>query len=281
MKKHNHHINATKNLFFAFILNLIFNIIVIIGAIFTNSIAVLADCLHDLTDTVSIGIAFILEKLSNKDSNETYTYGYERFSILGAFITSISVIVISIIVIYEAIERLFNLVTPDAGGMLLVALLGILFKGISAFKLHKGITFNEKAILLHLLADIFEWIAILVIALILMFVDMPFLDPIISIVISIWLIYTLSKTLKSSLEIFLQKIPSNINLTKFKDEILKIEGVLAIYDFHLWSLDGVESILTVKIKISNEQYCKTILEDINKIALDKNIIDVTVEFNYD
>ncbi len=223
----------------------------------------------------------MLERLSNKDSNEKYTYGYERFSILGAFITSISVIIISIIVIYEAVERLFYLTNPDAGGMFIVASLGILFKCISAYKLHGGITFNEKAILLHLLADVFEWIAILIIAVILIFVDLPFLDSVVSIAISLWLIYSLSKTLKSSLEIFLQKTPSNINLGKFKSEILEIEGVLAIDDFHLWSLDGIESILTVKLKISNSLLSKSILDNVNKIACDNNIVDVTVEFNYD
>ncbi|MDO5849382.1 MAG: cation diffusion facilitator family transporter [Methanobrevibacter sp.] len=272
---------ASGNLFFAFLLNIFFNVIVIVGAIFTNSVAILADCLHDLTDTISIGLAWGLERISRRDSNKSYTYGYARFSILGAFITSTLVIIISIIVIYEAIDRLFHLVTPDAGGMLLVAILGIVFKGLSAYRLHKGITFNEKAILLHLLADIFEWIAILIISVILIFWDVPFLDPLVSIGISIWLIYSLSKTLKGSLEIFLQKSPSNIDVNEFKNSILAIDGVNSIYDFHLWSLDGIESVLTLKLKIDDENKKENILNIANKIAYNNNIVDVTVEFNYD
>lgn len=280
LKKHNHHIKASGNLLFAFILNIIFNIVVIVGAIFTNSVAILADCLHDLTDTVSIGLAWGLERISRRDSSDKYSYGYERFSVLGGFITSIFVVVISLIVIYEAVERLFSLTTPDAGGMLIVAVLGIVFKGLSAYKLHGGVTFNERAILVHLLGDVFEWVAILIISVILLFCDAPFLDPLVSIAISLWLIYTLSKTLKQSLEVFLQKTPSDIDIGKFKDEILSAEGVLEISDFHLWSLDGIESVLTLKVKIADFKDRDEALRKIDRLASDNKIIDVTVEFDY-
>lgn len=255
--------------------------VVIAGALFTNSVAILADCLHDLTDTVSIGLAWGLERVSRRDCSDRYTYGYQRFSILGAFITSISVIIISLVVIYEAVERLFNLTTPDAGGMLVVAILGIVFKGLSAYRLHGGITFNEKAILLHLLADIFEWVAILVISVVLLFWDVPFLDPLVSIGISLWLIYSLSKTLRNSLEVFLQRTPSTIDTAKLKENILDLEGVLSVYDFHLWSLDGIESVMSLKLKIDDGEKRKPILEEINKMAFEDNIVDVTVEFKYD
>lgn len=242
--------------------------------------AVLADCLHDLTDTVSIGLSWGLERISGRDSSDKYTYGYQRFSILGASITSIFVIIISVIVIYESIGRLLAPSAPNAEGMLVVAILGIIFKGMSAYKLHSGITFNERAILLHLLGDIFEWVAILIISLILLFWNVPFLDPLVSIAIALWLIYNLSKTLKESLEIFLQKTPSLINNTEFKDKILAIDGVSAINDFHLWSLDGIDSVLTLKLEIDNDEQLDSIIEDVNSLALDNNIVDVTVEFNY-
>ncbi len=274
--KHNHHVQASGNLLFAFILNIIFNIIVIIGSIMTNSVAILADCLHDMTDTISIGLSWILEKVSTKDKNDSYTYGYERFSILGALITSVFVIVISIIVIFEAIDRLFHLVTPDAGGMLIVAILGILFKGISAYKLHGGITFNERAILLHLLGDVFEWVAILIISLILIFVDIPFLDPLVSIAISVWLIYSLAKTLINSLYVLLQKAPKDVNVDEFKDLILKINGIESIEDFHIWSLDGVESILSLKITVNSKEH-DLIKGKINELAENYNVVDSTIE----
>lgn len=242
--------------------------------------AVLADCLHDLTDTISIGLAWGLERISGRGSSDKYTYGYQRFSILGAFITSIFVIIISIIIVYESVGRLLAPAIPNAEGMLVVAILGIVFKGMSAYKLHGGITFNEKAILIHLLGDIFEWIAILIISVILLFWDVPFLDPLVSIAIAFWLIYNLSKTLKESLEIFLQKTPSDINNNDFKNKILSIDGVLGINDFHLWSLDGIEYVLTLKLEVDSKTQVDSIIENVNNLALDNNIVDVTVEFNY-
>lgn len=277
IKHHNHHEKAKGNLLFTFICNFTFNIIVIFGGLVTNSMAILADCMHDLTDTFSIGIAYILEKVSSKDKNNSYTYGYQRFSILGAVLTSVFVIVISFFVLFESIQRLFAIITPDAQGMLAIAILGIIFKGISVYKLHGGITFNEKAILFHLLSDIFEWIAILIISVILMFYDIPYLDPLVSIGISLWLIYNLSKTLYKSLSVFLQKVPHNFNIEEIKEKILDITNVEKIEDFHIWSLDGIESVVTLKLKIKghNENQIKEKLYD---IFFDYDVVDLTVEF---
>ena len=136
---HEHHEKATGNLLFVFILNIIFNVVVIFGGLITNSVAILADCLHDLSDTISVGLAWVLEHISQKNPNESYTYGYQRFSILGAVITSIFVIIVSVVVVYESVSRLLNPVAPEAGWMLLVAIVGIIFKGVSVFKLHKGL----------------------------------------------------------------------------------------------------------------------------------------------
>ena len=274
--KHDYHEKASGNLFFAFILNVIFNVIVIIGSLVTNSVAIFADSMHDITDTVSIGLSWILEKVSTRDKNDSYTYGYKRFSILGASITSVFVIVISIIVIIESVNRLFNLEHVDAGGMLIVAILGIIFKGLSAYKLHGGITFNERAILLHLLGDIFEWVAILIISIILIFVDLPILDPLVSIAISIWLIYTLFKTLVQSLNVLLQKVPKNIDVKEFKEMILYIDGIKSIDDFHVWSLDGVESVLSLKIIVDKKDH-DLIRNKINVLANEYNIVESTIE----
>lgn len=143
---HEHHEKATGNLIFVFILNITFNVIVILGGLITNSVAILADCLHDLSDTISIGLAGVLEHVSQKNPNENYTYGYQRFSILGAVITSIFVIIVSVVVVYESISRLLCPVAPEAGWMLLVAIVGIIFKGVSVFKLHKGETDRKSVV---------------------------------------------------------------------------------------------------------------------------------------
>lgn len=275
---HNHyHKKASGNLLYVFILNILLNVVVIIGGLLTNSVAILADCLHDLSDTISVGLAWVLERISQKGSDNKYTYGYKRFSLLGAVITSVFVVVISIIVIYESLSRLFTPISPNAEGMVLVAILGLIFKGISASILHGGETFNEKAILYHVLGDIFKWIGLLLVSVILIFINLPILDPLVSIVISLWLIYNLGKTLIHSLTPLLQRVPSNINVDKLKNEILSVNGVKSIEDFHLWSLDGIESVLTLKLDIKNGSDEELIKNKIKEICIEKEIIDITIE----
>ena len=125
---HHHHRKAGENLAYVFFMNLAFNIIVIVGGLATNSMAILADCIHDLSDTISIALAWFLEHVAQKDSSDTYSYGYQRFSILGAVIISIFVIIMALVILQEAIPRLFAPEEVDAGGMLMVAIVGIIFK---------------------------------------------------------------------------------------------------------------------------------------------------------
>lgn len=277
---HHHHKKAGENLAFVFFMNLTFNIIVIIGGLATNSMAILSDCIHDLADTISIALAWFLERISQKDSSDKYSYGYQRFSILGAVIISIFVIIMAFIILNEAVPRLFAPEEVDAGGMLIVALVGIVFKSLSVHRLHHGETFNEKAILLHQLGDVFEWIAILVLSLILMFWDgAPYLDPFVSIGIALWLIFNLGRNLIKSVQVLLQKTPDNFDVEEFKSSINAIEGVTAIDDFHVWSLDGIDSILTVKVSINNLEMQDEIKKEIYDIASKYHIVDITIELD--
>ena len=128
-KSKDFHKKASGNISITLILSLLFNIFVIFGGVYTNSIAIVSDAIHDMTDTFCLLISWILEKFSLKEKNDRYTYGYQRLSVLGAVITSCTVIVASVIVVYESLTRLFTVVTPDAKGMFVFALVGILFKG--------------------------------------------------------------------------------------------------------------------------------------------------------
>ena len=277
---HHHHKKAGENLAFVFFMNLTFNIIVIIGGLATNSMAILSDCIHDLADTISIALAWFLERIAQKDSSDKYSYGYQRFSILGAVIISVFVIIMAFVILNEAIPRLFAPEEVDAGGMLVVALIGIVFKSLSVYRLHQGETFNEKAILLHQLGDVFEWIAILVLSLVLMFWDgAPYLDPFVSIAIALWLIFNLGRNLIKSIQVLLQKTPDNFDVDEFRNSINAIDGVTAIDDFHVWSLDGIDSILTVKVSIDNWEMQEEIKKEIYAIASKYHIVDITIEFD--
>ena len=277
---HSHHKKASENLAFVFFVNLTFNIIVILGGLATNSMAVLADCIHDMSDTISMLIAWILEHISQKDSSDKYSYGYQRFSILGAVITSTFVIVMAFFILSESIPRLFSAEGVDAGGMLIIALVGLIFKSVSVYRLYGGETFNEKAILYHLLGDIFEWIAILVLSIILIFwSDVTYLDPFVSIGIAIWLIFNLGRTLIKSIQVLLQKTPDNFDVEDFKNQILNISGVNAIDDFHIWSLDGIDSVMTLKVDVDFGYDVGEIKKEVYSISNKYHVIDITVEFD--
>ena len=276
---HHHHKKAGENLAFVFFMNLTFNIIVIIGALLTNSMAILSDFIHDLSDIISIAVAWFLERVSQRESSDNYSYGYQRFSILGAVITSVFVIFMAFVILSEAIPRLFAPEGVDAGGMMIISIIGLLFKSLSVYRLHKGETFNEKTIFFHQLGDIFEWVAILILSVVLMFwKGASYLDPFVSIGIAIWLIFNLGRNLIKSLQVLLQKTPDHFDVEEFKTSINAIEGVDAIDDFHVWSLDGIDSVLTLKVSISDWESQEEIKKEIYAIASKYHIVDVTIEF---
>ena len=277
---HHHHKKASDNLAFVFLLNLTFNIIVIIGGLATNSMAILADCIHDMSDTFSMAIAWILEHVAQKGATDKFSYGYQRFSILGAVITSTFVIVMAFFILSEAIPRSFSPEGVDAEGMLIIGIIGLVFKTISVWRLHGGETFNEKAIFYHLLGDIFEWVAILILSVILIFwQDISYLDPFVSIAIAVWLIFNLGRTLYKSLEVLLQKTPDNFDVEEFKQQILEIDGVNALDDFHIWSLDGIDSVMTVKVDVDFGKNVENIKKEIYDISNKYHVVDITIELD--
>ena len=261
-------------------MNLTFNIIVVIGGLATNSMAILADCIHDMSDTISIAFAWVLERVSQKEATDKYSYGYQRFSILGSVIISVFVIIMAFVILQEAIPRLFAPEGIDAGGMLLVAIVGIIFKSISVYRLHGGETFNEKAILFHQLGDVFEWVAILILSLVLMFWDgASYLDPFVSIGIALWLIFNLGRNLYKAIEVLLQKTPDNFDVDEFKSQILEIDGVNTFDDFHIWSLDGIDSVMTLKINVDFGKNVEEIKKEIYTISNKYHVVDITIEFD--
>ena len=249
---HHHHDHSDeKNLSIAFFLNLVFTIIEIIGGFFTNSIAILSDALHDLGDSLSLGLAWYFQRLSKKKGDEYYSYGYKRFSLLGAIINSIVLIVGSIFIIIESIKRFQEPQSTDAKGMMILALLGILFNGIAAWKLHGGHSHNEKVISLHLLEDILGWIAVLIGSIIIYYTDYTRVDPILSFTISAFILYRVLRSLKSTMGVVLQKFPDNVNRKKVIDLLEQESKIISYHDLHIWSMDGHYNVMTIHIVIQD------------------------------
>jgi cobalt-zinc-cadmium efflux system protein len=272
---------ASENISFAFILNVIFMVVVGIGAVFTNSMAILADLLHGLSDTIALGFSWFFQKFSEKEEDEKFTYGYRRFSLLGAIVTASIVIGGSFLILLESFSRLFAPVEPSASGMVVVAIFAILLKLLSVLKLKGSKTINERVVSIHLIGDLLGWVALLGVGIILIFFTIPILDVLLSIAITLWMIYNLIKTLFYSFKILLLKAPSRIDQNKLKREIVSIEGIEDIVKFYLWSLDNQKDILTVKIslesdlKVSDTEKIKQSLKDLCSL---NGIEDINIEF---
>lgn len=182
---HDHRAHQSgKNIKVAFFLNLAFTILEIFGGLWTNSMAILSDALHDLGDSISLGAAWYLEKYSEKAPDSTFSYGYGRFSLLGALISSIVLVIGAVIILSQVIPRLIDPQEVHPQGMLGLAVLGIIVNGIAAIRLRKGSTLNEKVASWHLLEDVLGWVAVLIVSIVLLIKDIPILDPILSLVIT-------------------------------------------------------------------------------------------------
>ena len=268
--------NSTKNIRTAFFLNLAFAFVELIGGIMTNSVAILSDAVHDFGDSISLAIAWALQKKSNKAKDDKYSYGYKRFSLLSSVILSGILLVGSILILVEAIGRLFNPQEVNAQGMLWLAILGIIVNGLAALSVKRGKTLNERAVFLHIMEDVLGWIGVLVISIVMIFVNLPILDPILSISITIWVLYNVYKNLKATFNILLQAFPKNVDVKKLTKEIEAIDNVISIHDLHIWTQDGNSHVMTLHI-VAEKNY-ETIKNKIREIAKTFNIDHVTIEF---
>jgi len=248
---HNHDDTSSRNLSFAFFLNLFFTLAELAGGILTNSVAILSDALHDFGDSIALGVSWYLQKLSQKGRDQKYSYGYVRFSLLGAVIIAVVLIIGSVFILQKSIGRILNPQEVNARGMLIMAVFGILINGAAVLRVKKGTTLNERAVYLHLLEDVLGWVAVLIASVVMLFVDAPILDPILSIAICIWVLGNVYKNLKETFRILLQKIPEDVDVEKVQQDILKIDGVESLHDIHLWSMDGNEHIMTLHVVIAD------------------------------
>lgn len=269
-----------KNILIAFILNLAFSIFEFFGGLFTNSVAILSDSIHDFGDAISIGISYFLEKKSKKKPNDKYTYGYLRYSLLGSIITTCILLVGSIIVIYSSIFRIINPVEINYSGMIVLAIIGFILNLIASFITKDGDSLNQKAVNLHMLEDVLGWGIVLIGAIIMNFTDISILDSILSISVSIFILVHALKNLKVVIDIFLEKTPNNIDINKLKEHLKEIDGVEDIHHIHVWSIDGYNNYVTMHIlsksknikKIKNE-----IREELEEFNIGHSILEIEDE----
>ncbi|QJR79411.1 cation transporter [Alteromonas pelagimontana] len=243
---HNHS-HSSEKIGWAFFSNFSFTIIEFVGGWLTNSTAIMADAVHDLGDTLSIGSGWVLNKLGDKGADKQFTYGYRRLSLLGALINGVVLLAGSAWILFEAIPRLADPVMPETEGMILLAILGVAVNGFAAFKLQGGKTLNEKVLNWHLLEDVLGWVAVLIVAIVMQFVAWPVLDPLLSIGFTLFILFNVGRNLLSTLKLFFQAVPDNRLPSKVTHVLQKLDFVKSLHHLHIWSLDGEHHVATAHV----------------------------------
>ena len=264
-----------KNILIAFIINLAFSIFEFFGGIFTGSVAIISDAVHDIGDAASIGIAFILEKKSKKAPDKKYTYGYVGYSVIGGLISTSILLFGSIAVIYNAIDRIISPVKINYNGMIIFAVIGVCINLTAAFLTQGGKSLNQKAVNLHMLEDVLGWVVVLIGAIVIRFTNFYIIDPLMSIGVAIFIIIGAIKNLKEIFNIILQKTPCDIDIDELTEEILTIEGVLDVHHIHVWSIDGTHNCATMHVVTGKDPH--GIKNEIREKLKDHGIHHITLE----
>ncbi len=268
-----------KNILIAFILNFAFSIFEFIGGIYTGSIAIISDAVHDIGDAASIGLSFLLEKKSKKQPDENFTYGYIRYSVIGSIITSLILFSGSVVVICNAVSRIISPTEIKYDGMIIFAVVGVCVNFCAAIFTRDGDSLNQKAVNLHMLEDVLGWVVVLVGAIVMKFTDFALFDPILSICVAIFILTNTIKNLKEAVDVFLEKTPNNIDVGEVKEHIMNIDEVIDVHHIHIWSMDGQNSYATMHVVANGDTH--KIKEKIRAELSEHGICHATLELEAD
>jgi cobalt-zinc-cadmium efflux system protein len=274
-----------KRVRFAAFLNVAFTVLELVGGFWTNSLAILSDALHDFGDSIALLVSWLLERGARRQPDTSRTFGYQRLSLFSALFSASILIGGSIVIIFQAIPRLFNPEIVNAFGMVGIAVIGIIFNGAGFFLLKKGESLNEKVLSWHLLEDVLGWVGILVGGVIIYFWKIYLLDPLMTLGLAAFILYNVTKNLREAINILLQGVPKHINLEAVKNDITAIKGVIGVHDIHIWSLEGETDVFTAHIVLDDEtlknpeQTKQTIKEKLQKHHIEYSTIELESRYH--
>lgn len=265
----------------AFFLNLSYATIEFIaGGVFGSS-AVLADSVHDLGDAIAIGISALLETISNREEDSHYTLGYKRFSLLGALVTAVILMIGSVLVILENITKIVHPQPVNDEGILWLGIIAITINVLASLVVRKGKTKNESILSLHFLEDTLGWLAVILMAIVLRFTDWYILDPLLSLVISIFILSKAIPRFWSTLKIFLDAVPEGVDIKQVKSDLEQLEHVASINQLNLWTMDGLEKNAIVHVCVKEIEQMELCKESIRSILKDCGFQNITIEVDED
>lgn len=283
---HHHHSHdhggSTKALWWGFGLNLAFTLIEIVGGLYTGSVAILADAVHDLGDSASLALALYFERYSQKRPDAEYSFGYRRFSLLSALISGVVILSGSVVILFEAISRFQNPREPLGMGMIGLSVLGLLVNGAAALKMKMGRSQNERMLSWHFVEDALGWLATLIAAVFITWKHWTWVDPALAILLAVWVSRNVWRELRTTLRFFLQAAPADFNVENFSTRVTQLPGVLSLHDLHVWSLDGARHVLSLHVVLEmslaqDSNRLHAIKQDIKKLAGESHALHVTIE----
>ena len=261
----------------AFFLNLTYAIVEFIaGGVFGSS-AVLADSVHDLGDAITIGISAFLETISNREEDNRYTLGYKRFSLLGALVTSIILMIGSVLVILENIAKIFHPQPVNDEGILWLGIIAITINIVSSLVVGKGKTKNESILTLHFLEDTLGWVAVILMAIVLRFTDWYILDSLLSLVISIFILTKALPRFWSALKIFLEAVPEGVETGDLEKDLEALNNVKSINQISIWSMDGLENNAIIHLCLEDWEKMTETKNQVRQLLEERGIQNITIE----
>jgi len=265
----------------AFFLNLSYAIVEFIAGGLFGSSAVLADSVHDMGDAIAIGVSAFLETISNREEDSHYTLGYKRFSLLGAMVTAVILMTGSVLVILGNITKLFHPQAVNDEGILWLGIIAISVNVIASLVVRKGKTKNESILSLHFLEDTLGWVAVILMAIVLRFTDWYILDPLLSLVISIFILSKAIPRFWSTLKIFLDAVPEGVDIKQVKSDLEQLDHVASLNQLNLWTMDGLEKNAIVHVCLKEIEQMELCKESIRSKLKDCGFQNITIEIDAD
>ena len=269
--------SSKTSIWLAFFLNLSYAIVEFIaGGIFGSS-AVLADSVHDLGDAIAIGISALLETISNREEDRQYTLGYKRFSLLGAMLTAVILMIGSVLVILENVTKIVHPQPVNEEGILWLGIIAVAINVLASLVVRKGKTKNESILSLHFLEDTLGWLAVILMAIILRFTDWYILDSLLSLVISIFILTKALPRFWSALKIFLEAVPEGVEAGNLEKDLETLTNVKSVNQLSIWSMDDLENNAIIHLCLEDWEQMTETKNQVRQLLEERGIQNITIE----
>lgn len=272
---------STKLLRLAFWLNISFAVFELIGGYISGSLAILSDALHDFGDSLSLGLAWYFQHLSQRRSDDKFSFGYARFSTLGALVNSLILIIGSAFLLYLSISTFGEREAPLTGWMMIIAVIGVVINTVAFKTLHSGDSLNEKTAALHLLEDVVGWVAVLIGAIVMYFTGWAWIDSLLSVAIAVWIGTTAVRQLLKSTGVFMQSVPPGIDLDEVCRALEADPRVREVHNVRIWSLDGSDHVVSMHVVLDSDMRIseiEAVRRELKSQLQERGLMEVTLQF---